>query len=120
MFEFPFTPRCAAHFEGVQRSRHVARRLKKLAKIAAILHKAGWPVWLSVGGLCFEPVCVAGEDDCKHCFFLRTAERLADLGVEEPFQPFCGPTLQDMLDEEDMMPYVGTTGDGGIHEPSSN
>ena len=72
MFEFLFTAPCAAHFEGIQRSRYTARRLKKLARIAATLQRPGWPTWMTISGLAFEAVGVKGEDCCEDCYFMRT------------------------------------------------
>ncbi len=100
MFEFPMTAPETIAFEHQKRSRYTIHRLTHLAAVALKLTRAGWPVWLTMTGLSFEPPGVTRDDwyDDFQATEARVARMLAGLGVDEEFSPWAGKTVPDMPD----------------------
>jgi hypothetical protein len=75
-FEFPFD---LSDDAGADR---VVGRLDEIRAVAAKLRDAGWTIWLTVTGLAFDP-----PGEWCELFDPETSvrDRLADLGVREPF-----------------------------------
>jgi hypothetical protein len=101
MFEFSLTEPHALSTDGAKRSRYTIARLKKLAAIAAKLERAGWPVWITMTGLAFEPLGIDREnkeDTYWEELPDRVADQLAALGVYEEFNDWAGKTVDQMPD----------------------
>jgi hypothetical protein len=98
-FEFPLTETHGLHGKG--RSWYTVTRLRRLAAIAVKLYRAGWPVWVTMMGLAFEPPGLdkLPENDDEYYEQLELVGcQLADLGIDEEFEVFASKT-------EDQLPH---------------
>jgi hypothetical protein len=101
--EFRLTEPHALRLHGARRARYTAARFRRLAAIAAKLCRAGWPVWSTMTGLAFEAPgtgpdwAFEDEDEWEEQLDLVDC-RLADLGIDEEFDPDPGKTVDKLPD----------------------
>jgi hypothetical protein len=85
VFEIPFIEAATRDFSEAELSGYVATRLKRLAKVADKLNKAGWSVWLTVAGLAFRPSDPDRFWDGDDIDEELVADVLEALGITEDF-----------------------------------